>query len=50
MVTFSSLLELVGLLTVVGGLALFDWRLAVIAGGLVLVLIGFATGAPRRPE
>lgn len=46
----SSLLEVLGLGAVTGGAFLFDWRLGVMVAGVVLVLLGFVTDPPRRPE
>lgn len=45
---FSNLLEFVGLAAIVCGAYLFDWRLAAVVGGAVLVLVGFALDTPRR--
>jgi Cu/Ag efflux pump CusA len=45
--TFSSLLEALGLIAVVVGVALFDWRAALIVAGLGLVLLGYLLSAPR---
>lgn len=46
----SSLLEVLGLLAVVAGVTLFDWRAGVIVAGAVLVLLGWVLGSPRRTE
>lgn len=43
----SDVLTIIGLALLCGGLAAFDWRLALIACGLVLLLLGLA-GAMRR--
>lgn len=43
----SDVLTIIGMLLLCGGLATFDWRLALIACGLVLLLLGLA-GAMRR--
>lgn len=45
-VLLSTLAELLGLAAVIVGAYLVDWRLAVIVGGLVLVLIGWALDRP----
>lgn len=49
MVTFSSVLEVVGLAAVVTGAWLFDYRFGLIALGLVLVLVsyGLSRSEPR---
>lgn len=47
---FSSALELVGLLAIVAGFALIDWRYAVIAAGFLTILVGFVLDPPRRRE
>jgi len=39
---FSTILQLVGVAAIVGGVALLSIPAAVIAGGLALVLIGLA--------
>lgn len=46
----SSALEVLGLLTVVAGITLFDWRVGLIALGGVLVLIGYALGGQTRSD
>lgn len=43
----SDVMTILGLALLCGGLAAFDWRLALIACGLVLLLLGLA-GALRR--
>lgn len=43
----SDVMTSIGLALLCGGLAAFDWRLALIACGLVLLLLGLA-GAMRR--
>lgn len=43
----SDVLTIIGLALLCGGLAAYDWRLALIACGLVLLLLGLA-GAMRR--
>jgi hypothetical protein len=44
----SSLLEVLGLLAVVVGAALFDYRAGLIAAGVVAVLVGLALDPPER--
>ncbi len=44
----SSLAEALGLVCVVAGVALFDVRAGLVAGGLVLVLLGLVLDPPRR--
>ena len=43
----SDVMTIFGLALLCGGLAAFDWRLALIACGLVLLVLGLA-GAVRR--
>ena len=43
----SDVLTVIGLVLLCGGLAAFDWRLALVACGLVLLLLGLM-GALRR--
>ena len=43
----SDVMTILGLALLCGGMAAFDWRLALIACGLVLLLLGLA-GAMRR--
>ena len=43
----SDVLTIIGLVLLCGGLAAFDWRLAVIACGLVLLVLGLM-GALKR--
>lgn len=45
---FSDLLILVGLGLLCGGLACYDWRLALVVGGAVLLLIGLMAASRRR--
>lgn len=45
---FSSLLEALGLLAIVGGATWVDVRLGVIVCGVVLVLLGLTLDPPRR--
>ncbi len=40
----TSLLELLGMLVAVVGVALFDWRAGLIALGAVMVLLGYTYG------
>lgn len=49
-VPLSSIIELLGLLAVVFGAYEFDWRAAVVVGGLVIVLIGLALDGPVKPK
>lgn len=44
----SSLLEVLGLVAVIVGAALFDYRAGLIATGVVLVLVGLALDPPER--
>lgn len=44
----STILEVLGLLAVVAGAALVDYRAGMVAGGVVLVLIGLAMDPPVR--
>ena len=44
----SDVMTIIGLALLCGGLAAFDWRLALIACGLVLLLLGLAGGDGRR--
>lgn len=44
----STLVEVLGLLAVVVGAFLIDWRLGVMVAGVVLVLVGLALDPPRR--
>ena len=44
---FSDLLILLGLALLCGGLAFYDWRLALVVGGAVLLALGL-TAAVRR--
>jgi hypothetical protein len=44
----SSLIEALGLVAVVAGAALFDWRAGLIVLGLVLLLVGIVLDPPRR--
>lgn len=48
MKTVSNALEVLGLLCVVAGAYLFDWRLAVFVAGLVLLVLGLVLDPPRR--
>lgn len=48
--TFSSLLEALGLVAVVVGVALFDWRAALIVAGLGVVLLGYLVSAPHPAD
>ena len=50
MKALSTLAEVLGLAAVVAALALFDYRLGILAGGVVLVLLGVALDPPRRSE
>lgn len=43
----SDVMTIIGLALLCGGLAAFDWRLALVACGLVLLALGLA-GAMRR--
>jgi hypothetical protein len=43
-----DLMTVIGLALLCGGLAAYDWRLALIACGLVLLVLGLAGAAARR--
>ena len=45
----STVVELLGLAAVVFGVWLFDWRAAVLVGGLVATFIGYALDAVPAP-
>jgi hypothetical protein len=45
---FSDLLIIVGLSLLCGGLACYDWRLALIIGGVVLLALGLVAAERRR--
>lgn len=45
---FSTVMELIGLALFVWGAYLFDPRIAVLVGGLVALLIGFAIDQPTK--
>ena len=42
----STVLEVLGILAVVAGFYFIDWRLALIAAGLALVVLGMAVSRP----
>lgn len=44
----STILELLGLLAVLVGAFLLDWRAGVVACGLVAILVGLALDPPGR--
>lgn len=44
-----DIIATIGLIGLMIGLALFDWRLALVAFGLILLLVGVA-GAALRPR
>lgn len=46
-VDLADLVVVVGLALLAGGLAAFDWRVAMVSVGLVLLVLGLA-GAVRR--
>jgi hypothetical protein len=45
---FSDLLIIFGLALLCGGLACYDWRLALVVGGAVLLALGLAVAVRRR--
>ena len=46
-VDFSDLVVIIGLALLAGGLAAFDWRVAAVVVGLVMLVLGLV-GAVRR--
>lgn len=46
----SSVLEVLGLVAIVAGAALFDYRLGLVVSGVVLVLLSLTLDPPRRDE
>jgi hypothetical protein len=45
---FSDVLIILGLGLLCGGLACYDWRLALVVGGAVLLALGLVAAASRR--
>jgi hypothetical protein len=44
----ADVLVIVGLAMLAGGLGAFDWRLALVAVGAVMLFVGLAAAAMRR--
>jgi hypothetical protein len=46
----TTIVELLGMAAIVCGVAFYDWRAALIVGGLLAGLVGYALSAPPAKD